>query len=52
MNEQRLGLAHGILILIGFGLVIAGIANRFNGASGIGIVIIGANLRALARGGV
>ena len=49
MNEQRLELAHVVLILIGFGFFIAGIANRLNGALGVGIAIIGANLRALAR---
>jgi hypothetical protein len=49
MNGQRLELAHGILILIGFGLFVAGIATRLYGASTIGIVVVGANLHALAE---
>jgi len=47
MNEQGLELAHGILILVGFGLFIAGIATRLYGASAVGIVVVGANLHAL-----
>jgi len=49
MNEQGLELAHGLLILIGFGLFVAGIVTRTYGASAIGIVIVGANLHSLAE---
>jgi hypothetical protein len=50
MNEHGLELAHGLLILIGFGLVVVGIATRNFGVSPIGIVIVGANLHSLAEG--
>ena len=49
MDEQGLELAHRILILIGFGLFVAGIATRLYGASAIGIVVVGANLRGLVK---
>jgi membrane-bound ClpP family serine protease len=49
MNGQRPELAHGILILIGLGLFVAGIMTRTYGASGIGIVVVGANLHGLTE---
>jgi hypothetical protein len=50
MDEQGLELAHGLLILIGFGLFVAGIATRIHGLFPIGIVVLGANLHGLAEG--
>ena len=50
MNEQEVELAHGLLILIGFGLFVAGIVTRIHGLSPIGIVVVGANLHSLAEG--
>ena len=49
MNEQEERMAHKVLILIGVGLFVAGIITRTYSISPIGIVLVGANLRGLAR---